>query len=866
MCDSLKEKADMNHYSNNSKTHHFISRKLIRVFALFLSATMIIPLTSCNKKSTDQTILPTTITHPAPTDSDSVTPSDNDPSLTSESGSDKPISAKYVRATDDFYSDETVFMDVPRDPSREFQGQSVPFMAFAGNTIVLVYHKEYYLKPEETEEYNNLDFSKKEESERGFEIQALTQQYSLAFFNLKGESISSLKMPNQVNIVGLFGTKDDRVGVFTSEFVDDSSAGTIDQAQKHIIKLSYYSAAGELMEEHILDEDTSAAFGDYYSEVIPMENGNLLVYTGANILILDSSGKALAQEEIKLPSSTIFTEEGKYYVVFTETNLRADKTTRHTYIQEIDPNTAKLKDMKETYTLTEERVITSDGQCFTVGQRDSICRSDFVNCTVETIIEWSNTNLPPPESIAALKVLSNDDVYFLHSTTEGTGEKAVTTACLTHLHKEAVNPYAGKKTIYVASCVVGNEDFDKLLAEYNKRPESKARVIAYVEGSDISMDYQKQRSTAADRMLLNMKSGNGPDILLNCSEFGQFNSRDVLIDLNTYMDGPNGIDRSKYFDNIFRSYEVDGKLYQMPLNVGMNGLVGNPDILGRIDSWTIDDFDKKMDSLGTQTLPLLGHSSNLRDYSVSEPMGLLLELLFHDMGHYVNYSSYTTNFDCDDFRRLLEISKKYGGRANPDTIQQLFEEYDDMFHDAYCLMMQDGVCSIRTFYCGGLANGGFAQYAGLCHGDALFLGWPTSSGKGLSSEAGISVGISAYSECPDEAWDFVAFLLSPESQSSLSGVHWGGICIHRECERDGLLREIEEYRNGRRQSDEPVTNDQIDRFITLIEKIDTSIHTDPTIAEIVAEEAPAFFNGQKSADEVSRIIQDRAGRVIAEMK
>ena len=864
MCDSLKENADMNHYSNNSKTHHFISRKLIRVFALFLSATMIFPLTSCNKKSTDQTILPTTITHPKPTDPDVPTADTNDPNSTEETGNDSPVQAKYIRATDDFYSDNTVSMDIPKDTSRKFQGQSVPFMAFAGDTVVLVYHKEYYLTQAETDEYDSLDHTKY--NARAFEIQANRNQYSLAFFNLNGEQISSQKMPNQVNIVGLFGTKDGRVGVFTSQIVYDTSTGSIDQAQKHNTKLSYYSAGGTLLEEYTLDDDVQVLFGDYYSEVIPMENGNLLVYTGANILILDSSGKALAQVEFKLPSSTIFTQDGKYYVVYTETTLKADRDSWHTYIQEIDPDTAELKDKKETFTLTTERVITSDGGCFSTGQRDSICRCDFINCTVETIIEWSNTNIAPIEEIPALKIVSNDDVYLLHPSTEGTGEKAVTTACLTHLHKEAVNPYAGKKTIYVASCVDGSDDFNQLLAEYNKRPESKARVIAYVEDTDVNLGYQERIASTADKMLLNMKSGNGPDILLNCSDFDQFNSKDVLIDLNTYMDGPNGIDRSQYFDNIFRSYEVDGKLYQMPLTVALDGLVGNPDVLGKIDTWTIDEFDKKMDALGSQVFPLLGYSGYIRDYDVTEQTGILLQLLFHDMSHYVDYSNYTTDFDSDDFRKLLEIAKKYGGRVNYETMSDLFEQYDSIYFDAPSLMMQDGVCAMRTFNIGGLTTGGFADYAWLCHGNADYLGWPSTSGKGLASHAGISVGISAYSTCPDEAWDFVSFLLSPESQSSLSGVHWGGICIHKGSEKEGLLKEIEDYKAGRRQSDSAVSKDQIEPFLALIERIDTSIHTDPTIANIVAEEAAAYFNDQKSVQDVCRIIQDRASRVLEEMK
>ncbi len=835
--------------SDKMRRHEALSRKTVKALALLLCTGMIIPFSSCKKENPDDTILPS-----------SILPSD------SAKDSGETIRAEYIRATDDFYSDQTITLNFPTDPNRELQGQFINQMAFAGDTVVVAYNQGYFLTHAEEEEYSHLNFSDPEDSARAFEIQALRTQCGLAFYNLKGESVASRKMTNQVSIVGVFDAKDGRVGVFTNEFVYDTSEGKSDKAQKHIIKLSYYSDTGDLQEEHVLGDDAPRLFGSDYAEVIPMENGNLLIHASFGLLILDPSAKVLAHVEFKQSESAIFTTDGKYYAVYTETTIKAEKNIRHTYIEEIDPNTAERKNKQETFTLDSERVLSSDGQCFTAGQRSSICRCDFIKGTVQTVIEWSNTNMAPLENVPAIKAVTDDDVYLLHMNVEGSGETAMTTGCLTHLHKEADNPYAGRKTIYVASCVEGSEDFDKLLAAYNKRPESKARVIAYIEDPGTTMEYQERLATAADKMLLNMKSGNGPDILLNCSDFCQFNSNDVLIDLNRYMDGPNGIDRSKYFDNIFRSYEVNGKLYQMPLTVTMDGLVGNPDILGQIDTWTVDGFDKKLNTLGTQVLPLLGHSHRLRTCDVSDQTGILLELLFHDMDHYVDYSNYTADFDSNDFRRLLEISKKYGSRANPDAIHALFEQYDDMFTDWQSSVMQDGLCAMRTLYISGLTSGGFSEYAELCHGNAVFLGWPSTSGKGLASTAAISVGISAYSTCPDEAWDFVSFLLSPESQITLSGVHWGGICIHKESEKAGLLKELEEYKAGKRQSDSPVYEKHIDPFLALVERIDTSIHTDPVIVNIVTEDTAAYFNGQKSAEEVSRLIQDRVSKVLAEMK
>ena len=61
-------------------------------------------------------------------------------------------------------------------------------------------------------------------------------------------------------------------------------------------------------------------------------------------------------------------------------------------------------------------------------------------------------------------------------------------------------------------------------------------------------------------------------MLVNYSEFSQFDTESILVDLNPYLDGADGIDRRMYFDNVFRAFEVDGKLLQMPLSIYLDAV------------------------------------------------------------------------------------------------------------------------------------------------------------------------------------------------------------------------------------------------------------------------------------------------------
>ena len=53
-------------------------------------------------------------------------------------------------------------------------------------------------------------------------------------------------------------------------------------------------------------------------------------------------------------------------------------------------------------------------------------------------------------------------------------------------------------------------------------------------------------------------------------------------------------------------------------------------------------------------------------------------------------------------------------------------------------------------------------------------------------------------------------------------------------------------------------------FLGYIERITTSVNRNPAVFNIIREEAPAYFSGDRSAEDVSRIIQNRVTTLLAE--
>ena len=660
-----------------------------------------------------------------------------------------------VKEDDPYFSDSTVSFQVPVDTERTVEGTGIRKGLLVNDKVYYMYEVNYRPTEEQQKFLETYDPFDSESLKQYFEVMGGTGVRGIRRCDLSGETELDYELDPDADPSNMFILSDGTLGVFeTKTTYDVDELG--DLVQYDTMKLVYYSADGSILEEHDVTDEDIHLIG--YSNVKALENGNLMFYAENELMITDRTGKLQVRYEGEDAFRYFFTENGKTYaVISTFVNKGQDNYEWENSLCEFDTNTAKTGAKTALTDLPSELFDCGEKGSYGLSE-DGIVKSDILNNKEELVMSFSDTDFSMNTGASDLSCTDDNDFYVLYYEVLGDGPDALAEMKLTHFHKEEKNPYAGKKIIYAASCGTAPEGFFRsVINEYNKRPESKARVVTYVESSDAGIPYQEQAANAADKMLLAMKSGNGPDVLLDCADFSQFNSDKILVDLNPYMNGENGIDRSKYFDNIFRAFETDGKLYQMPLLVTVSGLVGDKSVLGDKDGFTLSEMDEKLSLLSSDVFPL-----------TNQPKDILTNLLYADMDHYVNYSEGTANFDSDDFRNLLEFSKKFGGRISEEKYYELCERYDlqSMISDltADCFMMQDGIVSLCGMEYSEIRY--YASYAELCGRDPLLLGWPTSKEPGLSAKADVSVGISAFSDNTDESWDFVSFLLQAEEAFS----------------------------------------------------------------------------------------------------
>ena len=134
-----------------------------------------------------------------------------------------------------------------------------------------------------------------------------------------------------------------------------------------------------------------------------------------------------------------------------------------------------------------------------------------------------------------------------------------------------------------------------------------------------------------------------------------------------------------------------------------------------------------------------------------------------------------------------------------------------------------------------------------------------------------SYAISARSANIDGAWDFLRFYLTDEYQKELN---WG-MPIQMKyfmeaaqeatqrpyyLDENGNKEEYDDYfyMDGEEIKLDPMSQEQVDELVNFIFSINKCYYGNSDITTIINEEMPSFFSGQKSAQEVAKIIQSRA--------
>ena len=778
--------------------------------------------------------------------------------------------ARVVLESDPYFSCDEIQLDMSFLNSADKELKSwAPDKIRVFSDCVLVSMRFSYVMPEgfvkTWEEYRKNWLNYSEEDRKALEEEyGSFNRSGLAVFNLDGTLRGFTDMSEYSEIRDM---TEDPNGVL--KVIVQSYNGGAYQADLYDI-----SEDGKMIPGITLDFEVNFADNLFF-----LENGNILCSdSNAGVLLFNSAGDFLHEQSV-LNVQRIFQINGKYYAYVSIDNLNEDSTPPIAYMQEIDPvsgektgNQIDLIGQINGDWLIQGR----DGVYSSVG--DGIQKYDLVSGKdPQMVLSWGDTDCDHFDESgngADFYIASNDDIYMTRLTYDGICYEMINppmSLCLLHLHREEKNPHAGKSILYLAYMGKLWQEFTEYINSYNRDPNGKARIILedYSGASSLYFgSYTRivsstdEQSKIADQVYLDIRNGDGPDILVNFGSFSQFNTQRAMVDLNAFIDGSDPLDRNLFFDNILRASEWDGKLYQFPLSFYVTGMLANKEYVGERTGWTYDDVQELAQSLpGTVDM-----------FGIVSQSELLEVMVKGTTRHFLDYDNRKVMFDDPEFNKILDLVKTYG---IPKTAAEIRE---DRMNDP------EPMSDMKRFDAGMIVAindsfrrlSWFGQRLTLNEGNVCFIGTPNMEGSGAMADNTFTVGITQSCPIKDEAWSFLKYLFEDDPQLTCA-FSVGNFPINRNAfntlvenslAENQLLWEMAETDSSMLSYLQfyscHLKKEHADALLNVIGNIREVCAYDPSAMMIIQEEAPGYLTGQRTLDDVVAIIQKRSKAVVQE--
>ena len=566
---------------------------------------------------------------------------------------------------------------------------------------------------------------------------------------------------------------------------------------------------------------------------------------GATITVLDSKGKPLfdISNGTENLNGTMYQIGGTMYADGYQNN---DEEYKYVFY----PIDTAGKKLGEPIDMT--KLAGMGGSGFYVGT-DGLYYSDSIgvySLDMETqvktpILLWKDTDLESSmNGNQKVIVFSADKLMVMNTTYMQTGTE--TTVSL--LSKEAKNPNAGKKIITVAGVGI-TYDSSVLSAVYKfNTTNTDYRIEIHDYMADQTINSEEDYAKVINTMNIEILSGDGPDIIYGSYQsFENYEAKGLLVDLYTLMDKDKTFNKADFIPSIFKICENDGHLYQIGTSFTIQGFVGSKDVIGDRTGWNVDEFNEMAGSLPEDVAPLANQTQS----------SLLTNSLYASMDAFVNNITSEVTFDTPAFYQLLDYAKTYG---MPDDSQ------DGQYVDEQTLL-QNGELALASCYISDPSS--YSQYVTLVNGPVSVTGFPSSDKRGPMCYMNTMLAVSSDSGSQKAAWDFVKSFLSEDAQKKIADNYQIPVLTSAfEAQIDKAMHP-DENNGGMIVYDKmgqatAMTEETAQAYRDLVYGLDTLASYDQEIVNIIMEEVPEYFNGQKSDKAVAALIQDRVQTLVNE--
>ena len=484
----------------------------------------------------------------------------------------------------------------------------------------------------------------------------------------------------------------------------------------------------------------------------------------------------------------------------------------------------------------------------------------------EKVLNWINADVDPSNISTAL-LLPDGRIATVETT--WASDFSSSTSELVLLSKVPASSLAQKTVLTLATQSLDYNIRSQIVKFNRTSPDFRIEVADYSE-------YNTEDDASAGLTKLNTEilAGNVPDILdlrgLNADQLG---ARGLLADLYPLLNGDSELS-GHVFDSVLRALESDGKLYRTAASFNLYAVTGAASVVGDTPGWTLKDFNAALQSMPEGCKPFAD--------SITRST-ILNACLNMEMGNLIDWNTGECHFDSTTFTDILEFAAMF-----PATSESSGFGFGFGFGGDNGPTEEERIASGQQMLALSWLNSfdSFQTYNNMFGGDATYIGFPTSQGVGNAlwfQDSGYA--ISAKCAYKDAAWQFLRLLFSKDYQSGVTA--FGSFPTNKDLFQEKLTQAMTpEYmkdENGNYLLDEngerieqprnsgfgfgfgfgggaeiyALTQEQGDEVMALVEGTDRVWNSDSAIMDTITAEAEAYFAGQKTAQEVAKLVQSK---------
>lgn len=469
------------------------------------------------------------------------------------------------------------------------------------------------------------------------------------------------------------------------------------------------------------------------------------------------------------------------------------------------------------------------------------------NGKLKCILNWNNSDIEQME----LFPLENGE--FIGQEYNAETEDMM----LIRLIPRSMNELEGIKVITLAM-LWDNRQIKSVVSDFNRSSaDCRIQIVDYTRYNREEAVSFSGELPALTHLKNELITGNAPDIIItdDTNTIFTLGKKGAFSDLYDFMDNDSEINRETILPGIQKALEdSEGHLYSITPAFTIRTLTAKTSVCNK-ENWTWEDVFAVYDNA----------SDNVYKWKTKTEM---FELLLMGQNGLMNFEKGECYFDSPEFIQMLKFCNRFPDEVYiPDKFTYP-DEFDEYIRNSAMKYRNDLDIINRPNFETEI-DLSYERYETF--GEPFtFVGYPSNNGKGGKIEPYMVISITNTCQGKQGAWEFIKLLLNKD----ISDVYGAFSPIRSRFEEMLDKTMSSDYFGGTDSgyivsklgnNIYPLTQkerDEVERYFLTCDSLVSEFDED--VQKICAEEVLAYFAGDKSAEETSKIIQNRVSNLVSE--